>query len=241
MSDRETTAILVDGGFYRYRAHTLFGDKPPAERADELVTYCMRHIHRLDAKLYRIFYYDCPPSTKAIFHPLLQKNINLGKTNEYTWMTTFLHELQTKRKLAVRRGEILESQIDGYTLRFDAVKALLAGRKTVADLTAHDFTLSLTQKGVDMKLGLDIASLASKRQVTQIVLIAGDSDFVPAAKYARREGIDFILDPMWHPITDSLNEHIDGLESAVKKPPENIEDPLCELQMHENEQPSTAA
>jgi uncharacterized LabA/DUF88 family protein len=42
---------------------------------------------------------------------------------------------------------------------------------------------------------LDIASVAYKRQADQIVLVAGDADFVPAAKLARREGIDFILDP----------------------------------------------
>ena len=64
-----------------------------------------------------------------------------------------------------------------------------------------------------MKIGLDIASLAYKKQVDQIVLIAGDSDFVPAAKLARREGIDFILDPMGKQINAELFEHIDGLRS----------------------------
>ena len=43
---------------------------------------------------------------------------------------------------------------------------------------------------------MDIASLSYKHQVDQIVLIAGDSDFVPAAKLARREGLDFVLDPL---------------------------------------------
>lgn len=33
-----------------------------------------------------------------------------------------------------------------------------------------------------MRIGIDIASLAYKKQVEQIILIAGDSDFVPAAK-----------------------------------------------------------
>ncbi len=64
-----------------------------------------------------------------------------------------------------------------------------------------------------MKIGVDIASLAYKKQVDQIILIAGDSDFVPAAKLARREGIDFILDPMGVMIRDDLFEHIDGLKS----------------------------
>ena len=62
-----------------------------------------------------------------------------------------------------------------------------------------------------MKIGIDIASLAFKKQVERIVLIAGDSDFVPAAKLARREGIDFILDPLHSPIKPDLFEHIDGL------------------------------
>ncbi len=54
--------------------------------------------------------------------------------------------------------------------------------------------------------------------MNQIILISGDSDFVPAAKLARREGIDFILDSMWHNIHESLFEHIDGLQSVVKNP-----------------------
>ena len=64
-----------------------------------------------------------------------------------------------------------------------------------------------------MKFGVDIASLAYKKQVNQIVLIAGDSDFVPAAKLARREGIDFVLDSLGAPIKDQLFEHIDGKRS----------------------------
>lgn len=65
-----------------------------------------------------------------------------------------------------------------------------------------------------MKVGVDIASLAYKKQVEQIVLIAGDSDFVPAAKLARREGIDFVLDPLDAPIKEELFEHIYGKRSC---------------------------
>lgn len=69
-----------------------------------------------------------------------------------------------------------------------------------------------------MRIGVDVASLSFKKQVDQIVLIAGDADFVPAAKMARREGIDFILDPMWQTIPDGLMEHIDGLRSTCPRP-----------------------
>lgn len=33
-------------------------------------------------------------------------------------------------------------------------------------------------------------------------------------KLARREGIDFILDPLYSPIKDDLFEHIDGLKTC---------------------------
>lgn len=97
----------------------------------------------------------------------------------------------------------------------------------IDDLKEDDFQLEIQQKGVDMRIGLDIASLAQKGLVDQIVLIAGDSDFVPAAKHARREGIDFILDPMWHTIKSSLNMHIDGLNTRTGCPPFNTNDKLC--------------
>ena len=70
----------------------------------------------------------------------------------------------------------------------------------MASLTEKDFEPDFVQKGVDMRIGLDIASLTHKSLVSRTVLIAGDSDFVPAAKYARREGVDFFLDPMWQSI-----------------------------------------
>ena len=69
-----------------------------------------------------------------------------------------------------------------------------------------------------MRIGLDIASVAYKKQAQRIVLISGDSDFVPAAKLARREGMEFILDPMWAPIKPDLQEHIDRLKSYFPKP-----------------------
>lgn len=112
-------------------------------------------------------------------------------------------------KVALRRGEELRTQ-GGYLLRPERVKDLLAGKIEMSHLTEQDFRLEIMQKGVDMRLGLDIASLAEPDVVNQIVMISGDSDFVPAAKLARRAGIDFLLDPMWsEQISDSLSEHIE--------------------------------
>jgi len=214
------TAILVDGGFYRKRAHFLWGKKSPEGRANELIAYCNAHINdskeKEDRSLYRIFYYDCVPLSKTVYHPLSQKNINFGKSETYNWSIAFFAQLKQKRKLALRMGKLSDANA-GYVIHQDKLKKICSGALSVSDLTESDFSINFEQKGVDMKIGLDIASLCYKKQVDQIILIAGDSDFVPAAKLARREGIDFILDPMWATITDDLFEHIDGLKSQWGK------------------------
>lgn len=85
-------------------------------------------------------------------------------------------------------------------------------------LTPNDIRLGLRQKGVDMRIGLDISTLTLKKQVDTIILVTGDSDFVPAAKLARREGVEFLLDPMWQSVRDDLHEHVDGIVSVFKQP-----------------------
>ncbi|WP_245979175.1 hypothetical protein [Solilutibacter pythonis] len=60
-------------------------------------------------------------------------------------------------------------------------------------------------------MGWTSPHLAYERLVNQIVPIAGDADFVPAAKLARREGIDFIPNPMGQSISPESFEHIDRL------------------------------
>ena len=206
------TAILVDGGFYRKRARQLWGKKTPAETADGLFTYCKRHLseHGRKHDFYRIFYYDCPPIEKQLYHPLLQRTTDLSRTPQSKWMKAFLEELKQKRKVALRLG-ILDDNNSEYQIRYDVLKKLCAGKIQISDLSEADFQPNIKQKGVDMKIGVDIASLAYKKQVDQIVLIAGDSDFVPAAKLARREGVDFVLDSLNAPIKEELFEHIDGL------------------------------
>ncbi len=211
------TAILVDGGFYRKRANYFWKKVSPKERADELQKYCYLHLKDKDSdsdcQLYRIFYYDCPPVNVPVYHPFLKKNIILSQTDTFEWSTDFFKELKKKRKFALRMGTISESSIH-YNLSKDVTKKLFGdGPLTFNDIVESNFVFNADQKGVDMKIGLDIASMAFKKQVDQMILISGDSDFVPAAKLARREGIDFILDSMGANVKDNLLEHIDGLRS----------------------------
>jgi uncharacterized LabA/DUF88 family protein len=45
------------------------------------------------------------------------------------------------------------------------------------------------QKQVDILLGVDLVTLAAKNQITDAIILAGDSDFLPAIEMAKREGV----------------------------------------------------
>lgn len=60
-----------------------------------------------------------------------------------------------------------------------------------------------------MRIGLDIAWLATKRLVDAIVLVTGDSDFIAAMKTARKEGIRIYLETLGHPVYVQLKAHAD--------------------------------
>lgn len=147
------------------------------------------------AHLYRIFFYDCPPPSKKVHRPVSKTSHDFSRDNTSKFRHELHNEIKRLRKTALRLGRRDEENAS-WQINADTLKALISGKVKFEDLTDNNFTFYAKQKVVDMKIGLDIASIAYKRLATQIVLIAGDSDFVPAAKQARREGIDFVLDPM---------------------------------------------
>jgi len=213
------TAVLVDAAFFIKRARVIVGQQTSEECAKTLHKMALSHLTdgNRQARLYRIFVYDAPPADWKGHSPLTKKAVNFADSPTAQWRHEFHHKLRGMRKVALRMGYVSTAHAQ-WQLNPGVLKDLTNGKRTWSDIKDEDFRLDVRQKGVDMRLGLDIATLAFKRQVNQIVLISGDADFVPAAKLARREGIDFILDPMWQTIHDDLHEHIDGLRTKLEKP-----------------------
>ncbi len=211
-------AILIDGGFFLKRYPHVYGKgHEPEKIAKTMFTMALKHVDQKSGEyLHRILFYDCQPFAKKAHNPISGKSVDFSKTEQAAFRFAFHEELKRLRKLALRLGHIQDGR--GWMLRKSKTKELLSRKVKVDDLTEDDVYYDLRQKGVDIKIGIDIASLSLKRMVDRIVLISGDSDFVPAAKLARREGIDFVLDPMWNPIQPNLFEHIDGLKSTCPRP-----------------------
>ena len=74
---------------------------------------------------------------------------------------------------------------------------------------AQDIVPNVGQKGVDLRIGLDIARLSLREMVDIIVVVTGDSDLVPAFRFARREGIRVYLDHLGHGVRRDLKAHAD--------------------------------
>jgi uncharacterized LabA/DUF88 family protein len=215
-------AVLVDLGFFlpRYRALIEQDSDPPhspKEVARTLWRTALKHVNRkAGEQLYRILVYDCKPLSKRAHNPVTGRPIDFSKSDTHRFRLDLHRELVCLRKVALRLGELYDG--NQWLLRAGPTKRLLKREIAVGDLTEADVIYDTTQKGVDIKFGLDIASLAYKRLVERVILITGDADFVPAAKLARREGLDVVLDPLWNHIAPSLHEHIDGLKSVWPRP-----------------------
>jgi uncharacterized protein (TIGR00288 family) len=227
------TAILVDGAFFLRRFKHSFPDNDrndPASVAHGLQLLANWHVvqrigpanvndmiskhHLLEEsrQFYRIFFYDCPPLSKRMHKPLSGKSIVFGQTPDAIFRLALHKEVQKLRKVALRLGRLNETS--KWRLTEHATARLIENPDAFV-ATDDDFEIDTKQKGVDMRLGLDVASLAFKKQVDQIVIVAADADFVPAAKLARREGIDIILDRMGdHRAAADLIAHVDGIRDC---------------------------
>ncbi|WRD92003.1 NYN domain-containing protein [Helicobacter pylori] len=219
-------AILVDGDFFIrcYKSHLKkrsvdkYEDLNPERLARAIHTHCLKHINKEnDEELYRIFFYDCKPLNKKVHYPHTQRALDLSKSSTYKERTALHKHLISKPCLALRLGYLDTNNARWVIRDQEKEKKLFKGEIYITDFTNDDFIYHAKQKGVDMKIGLDIATLALKKLVQKIVLISGDSDFVPAAKLARVEGIIFTLDPMGNPIREDLEEHIDYLTTRLQR------------------------
>lgn len=221
------TAILIDGAYFLKRVAPVMraaGERFDAEGiADLLEEMVHGHLEQLNTTwqapdsaqlLYRNFYYDARPSERKIRMPVSRRQFLHSATEEAKLRVRLLRALHGRRSFAVRLGQVNGND---WVLGKDARDRLLDGDASALPLSDADFVPSLRQKGVDMRIGLDIASITLKRQADTIVLVSGDTDFVPAAKLARREGAKFYLDPLGRTVSPTLFEHIDGLLDGLPR------------------------
>jgi uncharacterized LabA/DUF88 family protein len=164
-------AVLIDGGFLR--ALTTQAKKVYSTDLIELLAHsCVMS----DERLYRALYYDCAEFSGEAKLPVS------GLMHSFTGTDTLLRDLASRDFFAVRQG----------TLKFRGWKPR-SQRVSGVPVTDADFKPDFEQKGVDMRIGLDIATLCHSKAVQRIILVTGDTDFIPAMKHARIAGLQIVL------------------------------------------------
>jgi len=189
------SAILVDGEWFRIMLRKALPS--PASGVSDAITADIFYRNALKAidprqeELFRLFCYDCEPFGKQQRNPVDQSWIRFGPGHpEYDSRMRFFAELSALPCVALRRGSVKGR---GWQLRDDYQTRLLNSPAGTMAITPRDIKFGLEQKGVDMRIGMDVATLSLKRLVDRIVIISGDTDLVPAIKLARREGVQVIV------------------------------------------------
>lgn len=204
-------ALLLDGAFVtkcigrRKRQGVEHPDRTTKATQDDVLAECARiraHPSLSGLELLRIYWYDAKPATGSITNPISGLTTNLGQSETYKWGTGLLDGLEMQQDFALRLGELSTPPV--WIVNRDALK------QNKGKLTADDIKPKIEQKGVDLRIGLDIARLSLRQLVSVVVVVTGDSDMVPAFKFARREGVRVYLDSMGTPsIKRDVKAHVD--------------------------------
>lgn len=196
-------ALLVDGGFICKRLRRRLGRHATAQ---DIIRECGRiraHPALTGGGLLRVHYYDAPPAAGRITNPLDGRTLDLRQSATFSRMTSVHDQIETSSDFALRHGDLVAR---GWRLKEGALRHIARNPRPIR---ATDLEPDLQQKGVDLRIGLDIARLSLRRLVDVIVVVTGDSDLVPAFRFARREGIRVYLDHLGAPVMRSLKAHTD--------------------------------
>lgn len=201
-------AFMIDGGFFIKKFKEQTKTFPSPHNVRDLCDKALKDPDLQGDQLFRIYYYDCLPFSGTSVHPLTGVKTDYSATHVYKRQNQFLRDLKLCPRVAFRSGTLSN---EGWKIPPSKMKEVIRKIGQGIPLDPFDFVINLSQKKVDIKIGLDMAWLASKKIVEKVVLVTGDSDLVPAMKFARREGVMVYLLHFSHGIKEELKEHCDGI------------------------------
>jgi uncharacterized LabA/DUF88 family protein len=199
------TALLIDGAFIRKKFRAALKRDITAPDVQRVVERMFAAL-RLPSEKYRVYFYDCPPCSEKTSLPISHTAYDFERTAQHGTGEKLLADLKLLPFFAVREGAL---SFNGWTL-----KPSCYGK---TPLTDDCFVPNLTQKGVDIKIGLDVAWVSFNHVAENIVLVTGDSDFIPVIKTARRNGVFVYLLTLGHNVKPELRDNVDVLNTEPVK------------------------
>lgn len=148
---RARAAILLDGGFVTKKLATFLGRFPEAGDVVAMIGRIMADQRLNFCELLRVFYYDAPPLSGQKMNPLSRKLYDFGGHKVHAQNVRLQDALALTSDFAVRRGETV---FHGWKLRATTLEELKTASRP---LSAADLAPDIDQKGVDLRIGLDVA------------------------------------------------------------------------------------
>ena len=199
-------AILIDAGFIKRKLGSQT-DPMTAQRVVEFTDKIIKRPELTEHALHRIYYYDAEPMKGTKPKPLTGdpgEKQDFSANDFYRRNMRLLDDLKKNQHFAIRLGEV---NFRGWRVRPQKLQP--GGEQTSLTVEANDLIPNIQQKGVDIRIGLDISALTLKGHVDVIALVTGDSDFIPALKFARREGKQTFLYTLGQSIRPEMYAHTD--------------------------------
>ncbi|MFU8896457.1 MAG: NYN domain-containing protein [Gammaproteobacteria bacterium] len=199
-------AILIDGGFLIHKIKERNRGTPPnADQVEAIAKAIAQHECVQGQTLLRTYFYHARPATGPLKNPISGETIELGATDIHAQSESLLATLELRADFALRLGETSTNE---WKLGQKALRSLFRKPRPIE---ARDLVPNIEQKGVDLRIGLDIARLSLTQSVQSIVAVTGDSDLIPAFKFARREGLRIFLCHLDHGVKRDLKAHADRI------------------------------
>lgn len=198
-------AILLDGGFVIKKANAEDRVFPTADSVETLAHLIGQKTAAQSSELLRAYFYHARPASADIKNPLSGEVTNLASTEVFRLHESLIDSLELKPSFAVRLGE---TTVSNWQLGPKAMKSMLASPRAVE---ARDLIPNISQKGVDLRIGIDLARLSLRSLVDTVVVVTGDSDLIPAFKFVRREGLRVVLATLGHGVRRDLKAHADAV------------------------------
>ncbi len=196
-------AILIDAGFAKRKIGSQ-RDPATSGKFQRLVDKIKDSPHLAGHRLHRVYFYDAEPIDGVQKNPLSSESVNFGLSPVVQKSMQLFQELARVPFFSLRLGACT---FNGWGVSKRLINKPRSSEPL--EVTADDLVPQIMRKGVDMRMGIDIASLTLKNHVKVIVLVSGDSDFIPAMKFARREGASVYLVNLRHKVKDGMYEHSD--------------------------------
>ena len=175
------------------------------------LTKVLEEYHKPKIDYYKLVSWSCEKEEllRAYYYdcpPYQAANPTQEEREKMSKKQSFFAALESKPRFTLRQGRL---ELRGYD---DKGKPIFAQKKT------------------DLQLGIDVARIVTKKQAEVVVIISGDSDFVPLVQFAQQEGAIVRL------VHGPKNSYHRELWKIVDERKEITEEILCKIKL---EKPSS--